>query len=173
MKEFCWQKKTVVETMEEVVRLRYEVLDLRNALNQRPRQSEEGNDGRDEGEQPDQPQVLPGGVSSEVLRSMAKDHQCVEDNYWHSSLMITIGSAEYRQAGSFKIFCWSSLTFVLQDAVFIIHQNYYFCLPKKLIPNNSFEFYLKQNHVQTFLHIVMSQTIDITLFRKNIKSKHC
>ena len=89
-------EKTVVETMEEVVRLRYEVLDLRNALNQRPRQSEEGNDGRDEGEQPDQPQVLPGGVSSEVLRSMAKDHQCVEDNYWHSSLMITIGSAEYR-----------------------------------------------------------------------------
>ena len=87
-------ERTVVETMEEVVRLRSEVLDLRKAMNQRPGQTEEGEVDRDEGEGHDHPQVLPEGVSSEVLVSMAKDHQRVQDNYWRSSLMITIGAGE-------------------------------------------------------------------------------
>ena len=74
-----------------------------------------------------------------------------------------------KHAGSFKIFCQLSLTYVLQDAVFVNHQNKNFCLQKKLILKNTFDFYLKQNHVQTFFHIVMSQTIDITLAKKHKK----
>ena len=87
-------ERTVVETMEEIVRLRSEVLDLRKAMNQRPEQAEDSEVDRDEGGGHDHPQVLPGGVSSEVLMSMAKDHQRVQDNYWRSSLMITVGAAE-------------------------------------------------------------------------------
>ena len=74
-------ERTVVETMEEIVRLRSEVLDLRKAMNQRPEQAEDSEVDRDEGGGHDHPQVLPGGVSSEVLMSMAKDHQRVQDNY--------------------------------------------------------------------------------------------
>ena len=87
-------ERTVVETMEEVVRLRSEVFDLKKAMNQRPGQTEDGEVDRDEGDGHDHPQVLPEGVSSEVLVSMAKDHQRVQDNYWRSSLMITTGAAE-------------------------------------------------------------------------------
>ena len=87
-------EKTVVETMEEVVRLRSEVFDLKKAMNQRPGQTEDGEVDRDEGEGHEHQQVLPEGVSSEVLVSMAKDHQRVQDNYWRSSLMITTGAAE-------------------------------------------------------------------------------
>ena len=81
-------ERTVVETMEDIVRLRSEVLDLRKAMNQRPEQTEDGEVDIDEGEGYDHPQLLTGGVSSEVLISMAKDHQLVQDNYWCLILML-------------------------------------------------------------------------------------
>ena len=87
-------ERTVMETMEEVVRLRSEVIELRKAMNQRPEQTEDGDVGRDEEDGNDLPQDLPDGVSSELLRSMAKNHQRVQDTYWRSSLMITTGAAE-------------------------------------------------------------------------------
>ena len=52
-------ERTVVETMEEIVRLRSEVLDLRKAMNQRPEQTEGSEVDREEGEGHDNPQVLP------------------------------------------------------------------------------------------------------------------
>ena len=99
-------ESTVVEANEEVSRLRSEVLVLRNALNQRPRHTDDGAGDRDEGDEGDgngtghdHQQVLPQVVSSNVLMSMINNHQRLEDGYWRSSLMITIGSGEF---GTYK-----------------------------------------------------------------------
>ena len=85
-------EKTIVETMEEVLRLRSEILELKNQRQSQPEEGEDVEVGREQG---DRQQELPHGVSSEVLLSMIQNHQRAEDEYWRSSLMITIGSGEF------------------------------------------------------------------------------
>ena len=84
-------EKTIIETMEAVIKLRAEI-DLSNQT-QGQAHGGVGEVGRAQGEE--HHQALPVVVSSEVLTSMVNNHQRVEDNYWRSSLMITIGSGEF------------------------------------------------------------------------------
>lgn len=89
-------ERMVSDSMEEVAKLKTEISELRKC--QTRRQQNEGSDDDDDDDGRahgvDQQQCSAGGISPEILLTLANKHQRVEDNYWRSSLMLTIGSGE-------------------------------------------------------------------------------
>ena len=62
--------------------------------------------------------ILPEYVTPEVLSAMVTNHQCDEDCYWRSSLMIMVGSGEFGDFKSWrhKLYCMG-LHFLYHETV--------------------------------------------------------
>lgn len=95
------------ESKEETAKLKVEINELKRIVNQRQRESQsvvsEEIVVEDEDERVGQNQtVLPVSVPSDILLAIVKNHQRVDDEYWKSSLMITIGAGEFRDYRSWQ-----------------------------------------------------------------------
>ena len=116
---------------DEVVALRSEINELKEALNQRQdpvmREPENEDDDMDNvGDRSDRDgvnqevrgSILPENVTPEVLSAMVTNHQRDEDCYFRSSLMITVGSGEFGDFRSWrhKLYCMG-LHFLYHEAV--------------------------------------------------------
>ena len=124
-------ERNFAAAMDEVVAMRGEINELKEALNQRqvPAMRDHGNEdddmdnagdrsGGDGVNQEVHGGILPENVTPEVLSAIVTNHQRDEDCYWRSSLMITVGSGEFGDFRSWrhKLYCMG-LHFLYHESV--------------------------------------------------------